>query len=298
MTRRGAEATAPETRKQIDPRNRAARRVCCTWSIKAVCIAWYVVTLKNSVPTDWTTAAHSAAPPPLRECRPDQASQLCSPPPAVNRIEPMKVMRRRVADELRVAGERPHEETRRPESETEGHPASTTHHPSLVPVVMAGFRAGPNITPNLATEADGIKAHVPALVAGRARRGSAAAGGCPRVEGRQFGRRQCGQTVRLPAAGELITSRAVVRAAPDQTARALRSCIASDPMGNSRSCSRSRHGAALTAIAGTSSACRAGRTDSGAGCGTSSSICIRREPIVVRVGERRIFVRRSRTTAC
>ena len=34
--------------------------------------------------------------------------------------------------------------------------------------------------------------------------------------------RSSGQTVRLPAAGELITSRAVVRAAPAQTARALR----------------------------------------------------------------------------
>ena len=29
--------------------------------VRAVCIAWYVVTLKNSVPRDWTIAVHQAA---------------------------------------------------------------------------------------------------------------------------------------------------------------------------------------------------------------------------------------------
>jgi hypothetical protein len=57
--------------------------------VKAVCIASYVVTLKNSVPADWMMAAHKAATP-WGERRPDQASQLWRPPPAVNRIDPMK----------------------------------------------------------------------------------------------------------------------------------------------------------------------------------------------------------------
>src|SRR6478609_1290839 len=84
-------AIAPETRKQIDPRQ-SGRQTSLLYSglVNAMCIAWYVVTLKNSVPADWMMAAHQAAPPPAAECRPDQASQLCSAPPTVNRIEPTK----------------------------------------------------------------------------------------------------------------------------------------------------------------------------------------------------------------
>jgi hypothetical protein len=48
------------------------------------------VTLKKSVPADWTIAAHHAAGPPPGERRLAQASQLCSAPPKVNRIEPTK----------------------------------------------------------------------------------------------------------------------------------------------------------------------------------------------------------------
>jgi hypothetical protein len=55
-----------------------------------VCIASYVVTLKKSVPADWTMAAHQAARPAPEERRSRQASQLCSAPPLVNRIEPTK----------------------------------------------------------------------------------------------------------------------------------------------------------------------------------------------------------------
>jgi len=53
-------------------------------------MAWYVVTLKKSVPADWTTAAYHAAPPPPGMRLSGHASQLCSAPPAVNRIEPTK----------------------------------------------------------------------------------------------------------------------------------------------------------------------------------------------------------------
>src|SRR6478609_3196221 len=85
--RRGdaAYAIPPETRKQIDPRQ-SGRQTSLLYSelVNAVCIAWYVVTLKNSVPADWMMAAHQPAP------RSGQASQLWSPPPAVNKIEPMK----------------------------------------------------------------------------------------------------------------------------------------------------------------------------------------------------------------
>jgi hypothetical protein len=49
-----------------------------------------VVTLKNSVPADWMIAAHHAARPPPGERHSGQASQLCSAPPSVNRIEPTK----------------------------------------------------------------------------------------------------------------------------------------------------------------------------------------------------------------
>ena len=58
--------------------------------VRATCIARYVVTLKKSVPADWTRAAHNPARPPPASRLPGQASQLCSPPPAVNRIEPTK----------------------------------------------------------------------------------------------------------------------------------------------------------------------------------------------------------------
>src|SRR5438876_3704098 len=83
-------AMRPETRKQIDPRQ-SGRQTSLLYSVlvRAVCIAWYVVTLKKTVPADWMSEAHSPAPPP-GECRPDQASQLWSPPPAVNKIEPTK----------------------------------------------------------------------------------------------------------------------------------------------------------------------------------------------------------------
>ena len=97
-------------RKQIDPRQ-SGRQTSLSYSglVKAVCIAWYVVRLKNSVPADWMAAHHAARPPP-GECRSDQASQLCSPPPAVNRIEPMKRDGvSRLADKLHVAGERANE---------------------------------------------------------------------------------------------------------------------------------------------------------------------------------------------
>ena len=48
------------------------------------------MTLKNSVPADWTTAAHHPARPAPASWRSGAASQVCSPPPAVNRIEPTK----------------------------------------------------------------------------------------------------------------------------------------------------------------------------------------------------------------
>src|SRR5436190_17486600 len=57
--------------------------------VTATCMAWYVVTLKNSVPADWMLAAHQAARPDAA-CRSGQASRLCSAPPAVNRMEPTK----------------------------------------------------------------------------------------------------------------------------------------------------------------------------------------------------------------
>src|SRR5215204_4821018 len=117
-------------RKQIDPRQ-SGRQTSLSYSglAKAVCIAWYVVRLKNSVPADWMMAAHHAARPPPGECRSDQASQLCSPPPAVNRIEPIKNVMASADSptRLHVAGERANEEARRPKSEKEGHPTLATH---------------------------------------------------------------------------------------------------------------------------------------------------------------------------
>ena len=47
--------------------------------------AMNVVTLKNSVPSDWVVAVHHAALP--RSC---QQSEVWSAPPIVNRIEPTK----------------------------------------------------------------------------------------------------------------------------------------------------------------------------------------------------------------
>ena len=55
-----------------------------------MCIAQYVVTLKNSVPADWMVAAHHAERPAPAEWRPGKASQVCIAPPPVKRIEPMK----------------------------------------------------------------------------------------------------------------------------------------------------------------------------------------------------------------
>src|SRR6185312_2774781 len=54
------------------------------------CNARNVVTLKNSVPRDWTIAVHQAARPGASAARRGAASQLCSAPPAVNRIDPTK----------------------------------------------------------------------------------------------------------------------------------------------------------------------------------------------------------------
>ncbi len=48
------------------------------------------MTLKKSVPADWITAAHHAARPSPAACLPGHATQLCSAPPIVNRIEPTK----------------------------------------------------------------------------------------------------------------------------------------------------------------------------------------------------------------
>src|SRR5262245_32098344 len=81
-----AKPIAPETRKQIDP-NASGRHTSRSYSglASAVLSAWKVVTLKNSVPADWTDATHQSA-----FQRPGKASQDCSPPPAVNRIEPTK----------------------------------------------------------------------------------------------------------------------------------------------------------------------------------------------------------------
>jgi hypothetical protein len=49
-----------------------------------------VVTLKKSVPADWTMADHQAARPPPGELRSARARRLWSAPPTVNRIEPTK----------------------------------------------------------------------------------------------------------------------------------------------------------------------------------------------------------------
>jgi hypothetical protein len=75
----------------MEPRQ-SGRHTSLSYSelVNSVCIDWYVVTLKNSVPADWTIAAHQAARPPSWERRSGQASQLCSAPPSVNRIEPTK----------------------------------------------------------------------------------------------------------------------------------------------------------------------------------------------------------------
>jgi hypothetical protein len=51
---------------------------------------WNVVTLKNSVPADWTTAAHHAARPAPGARRPGKASQVCTAPPPVKKIDPTK----------------------------------------------------------------------------------------------------------------------------------------------------------------------------------------------------------------
>jgi len=54
-----------------------------------VSIPWNVVTLKNSVPADWITADHQSARPPGSR-RPGKASDDCSSPPPVKKIEPTK----------------------------------------------------------------------------------------------------------------------------------------------------------------------------------------------------------------
>src|SRR4051794_20897614 len=81
----------PDTRKQTDP-NASGRQTSRSYcgSVSDVCRAWYVVTLKNSVPADCTTAARHADRAAPAERRPDAASQVCSAPPAVNSTEPAK----------------------------------------------------------------------------------------------------------------------------------------------------------------------------------------------------------------
>ena len=51
---------------------------------------WNVVTLKNSVPADWITAAHHAARPAGERPRSRMHSHTCSAPPHVKKIEPTK----------------------------------------------------------------------------------------------------------------------------------------------------------------------------------------------------------------
>src|SRR6185312_12030077 len=70
-------AMAPETRKQIDPRQ-SGRQTSWLYSelVTAVCRASKVVTLKNSVPADWIAAAHQAARPSADAFLAGQASQL------------------------------------------------------------------------------------------------------------------------------------------------------------------------------------------------------------------------------
>src|SRR5438105_13715107 len=82
-------AIAPETRKQIEPRQ-SGRHTSLLYSelVTAVCMAWKVVRLKKSVPADWITAAHHAVRPSPAECLRGHATQLCSAPPIVNRIQP------------------------------------------------------------------------------------------------------------------------------------------------------------------------------------------------------------------
>jgi L,D-transpeptidase catalytic domain len=105
--------------------------------------------------------------------------------------------------------------------------------------------------------------------------------------------RSSGQTVRLPAAGELITSRVVVRAAPDQTARAVRLLHRLRPDGQF---------AVVLAIATERSAdgrrwyelSLPGRPNGRRGWVRDEFLDLHTvaNRIVVRVGERRIFVRR------
>src|SRR4051812_11838198 len=88
---RGAarKAITPEARKQIEPRA-SGRQTSLSYppSAGAVCSAWYVDTLKKSVPADCTTAAHQPDRPAPREVRSGDASQTWSAPPAVNMMEP------------------------------------------------------------------------------------------------------------------------------------------------------------------------------------------------------------------
>ena len=101
------------------------------------------------------------------------------------------------------------------------------------------------------------------------------------------------QTMKLPAAGELITSRAVVRAAPDPTARALRVLHRLRPDGQF---------AVVLAIATRRSAdghrwyelSLPGRPNGQRGWVRDELLDLHTvaNRIVVRVGERRIFVRR------
>src|SRR5829696_4958378 len=80
----------PETRKQIEPRA-SGRQTSGSYpaAVAGVSSALKVVTLKNSVPADWTIAAHHAADPPAW-WRCPKANALCRAPPSVNRIEPAK----------------------------------------------------------------------------------------------------------------------------------------------------------------------------------------------------------------
>src|SRR3954464_14107740 len=70
-------AMKPETRKEIDPRQSGPQTsLLYSEVVGATCIALYVVTLKKSVPADWTIADHQAARPPSGARRSIQASRL------------------------------------------------------------------------------------------------------------------------------------------------------------------------------------------------------------------------------
>src|SRR6476659_391333 len=61
-----SETATPETRKQMEPRQSGLQtRRSYSFVSSPVCSAWNVLTLKNSVPANWTTHDHRSRPPPL-----------------------------------------------------------------------------------------------------------------------------------------------------------------------------------------------------------------------------------------